>query len=68
LGTGVALRKVLIIEGKPSIRNTIYSLLASPGFDGDEAHSARQAPAMVSRENFDAVLLDLRCSDGSSFP
>jgi DNA-binding response OmpR family regulator len=68
MGTGIPLRKVLIIEDEPSIRNTLYSLLASLGFDslgfdGDEAHRAQQALAMVSREKFDAVLLDLRCSD-----
>jgi CheY-like chemotaxis protein len=63
MGTGIPLRKVLIIEDEPSIRNTLYSLLASLGFDGDAAHSAQQALAMVSREQFDAVLLDLRCSD-----
>ena len=63
MGTGIPLRKVLIIEDEPSVRNTLYSLLASLGFDGDAAHSAQQALAMVSREQFDAVLIDLRCSD-----
>jgi DNA-binding response OmpR family regulator len=33
------------------------------GFESDVAHGGRQALAMVSRESFDAVLLDLRCYD-----
>ena len=54
-------RKVLIIEDEPSIRNVLYVLLAAMGCEGDVATSGRQALAMVSRESFDAVLLDLRC-------
>ncbi len=56
-------RKVLVIEDEPSIRNLIYVLLAGLGCEGDVAYSGKQALAMISRETFDAVLLDLRCSD-----
>lgn len=58
-----ARRKVLIIEDEPSIRNVIYVLLAGLGCESDVAHNGRQALAMIQHENFDAVLLDLRCSD-----
>ena len=57
----VARRKILIVEDEPAIRNTLYTLLAGLGCDGDMAYDGRQALAMVSREQFDAVLLDLRC-------
>ncbi len=56
-------RRVLIIEDEPSIRNVLYVLLAGLGFEGDVAHSRSQALAMISRESFDAVLLDLRSSE-----
>lgn len=59
----MAQRKVLIVEEESSIRNLIYTLLGRLGCDGDVAYSGQQALAMISRQHFDAVLLDLRCSD-----
>ncbi len=59
----MAQRKVLIVEEESSIRNLIYTLLSRLGCDSDVAYSGQQALAMISRQPFDAVLLDLRCSD-----
>lgn len=56
-------RRVLIIEDEPSIRNALFVLLAGLGCEGDVAYTGQQALAMISRERFDAVLLDLRCSN-----
>ena len=56
-------RKILVIEDEPSIRNVLYVLLAALHCDGDVARNGQQALAMIGRESFDAVLLDLRCSD-----
>jgi CheY-like chemotaxis protein len=53
-------RKVLIIEDEPSIRNVLYVLLAGLGCDGDVAHDTDQALSMIRKDQFDAVLLDLR--------
>jgi DNA-binding NtrC family response regulator len=55
-------RKVLVIEDEPSIRNILYVLLSALKCEGDVAYSGQQALAMISRECFDAVLLDIRCS------
>ncbi len=56
-------RKVLILEDEPSIRNVLCVLLSGVGCEGDVALTDRQALELVSRESFDAVLLDLRsCS------
>jgi DNA-binding response OmpR family regulator len=60
---GPARRKVLIIEDEPSIRNALYVLLAGLGCEGDVAYTGQQALSMISRETFDAVLLDLRCNN-----
>jgi len=56
-------RHVLIVEGEPSIRNVFYVLLAGLGCEGDIAHTGHQALAMIKKESFDAVLLDLRYSE-----
>jgi DNA-binding NtrC family response regulator len=56
-------RKVLILEDEPAIRNVLYVLLAGLGCEGDVVHSSRQAIASINRQSFDAVLLDLRCSE-----
>jgi DNA-binding NtrC family response regulator len=56
-------RKVLIIEDEPSIRNVLFVLLAGQGCHSDVAYGGRQALAMLQKESFDAVLLDLRCSE-----
>jgi CheY-like chemotaxis protein len=55
-------RKVLIIEDEPSIRNVLHVLLAGLGYDSDAASDAFQGLSMIRRGEFDAVLLDLRCS------
>jgi DNA-binding response OmpR family regulator len=50
----------LIIEDEPAIRNVLYVLLAGLGWDGDVAPDAQHALAMIRKDRFDAVLLDLR--------
>jgi len=56
-------RKVLIVEDEPSISNLLYVLLEGLNYDGEVAIGGRHALAMIERESFDAILLDLRCSD-----
>ncbi|HLI34386.1 MAG TPA: response regulator [Terriglobia bacterium] len=56
-------RKVLVIENESSIRNVIYVLLDALRCEGEVAYSGQQALAMIGRENFDAILLDLRTSE-----
>ena len=57
------LRTVLIIEDEPSIRNVLCVLLAGMRCEGDIVPTASQALAMIEKQDFDAVLLDLRCSE-----
>lgn len=65
MSSGPVRRKVLIVEDEPSIRNILFVLLAGLGCDGDVANDAQQALAMIRKESFDAVLLDLRTSQVS---
>jgi len=61
--TGSGRCKVLIVEDEPAIRNVLFVLLAGLGCEGDVAYTGQQALSMVSRESFDAVLVDLRCNN-----
>jgi DNA-binding NtrC family response regulator len=54
-------RKVLFVEDDASIRNVLYVLLAGQGLQAEVAYSGTQALSMIGREEFDAVLVDLRC-------
>lgn len=53
-------RRVLVVEDEPSIRNILYVLLAGLDCESEIAHSGQDALRLISRESFDAVLLDLR--------
>ena len=54
-------RRVLIVEDNSCIRNVLYVLLASLRCEGEVAYDGRQALAMISRHEYDAILFDLRC-------
>jgi len=56
-------RKVLIIENDPEVRNVIYVLLAGMECESEVSHGLRSALIRIKETSFDAVLLDLRCSD-----
>ncbi|MFB3921892.1 MAG: response regulator [Terriglobia bacterium] len=56
-------RKVLIVEQELPIRSVLFTLLATLGCERNAVASGREALARLSRESFDAVLIDLRCSE-----
>ncbi len=56
-------RKVLFVEDDASIRNVLYVLLAGQGCQAEVAYSGTQALSMIDREEYDAVLVDLRCQN-----
>jgi CheY-like chemotaxis protein len=56
-------RRVLILEDELSIRIAFYVLLAGLRCEGDVIPKGPQALARTRREEFDAILLDLRCSN-----
>ncbi|HEV2351080.1 MAG TPA: hypothetical protein VG028_14660 [Terriglobia bacterium] len=56
-------RKVLIVEDKPSITNILYVLLEVLNYEGEVAMGGSQALSMIARENYDAILVDLRYSN-----
>jgi CheY-like chemotaxis protein len=56
-------RKVLVVEDEPAISSLLDGLLRKLGCQGEVATDGRQALAMIRRSEFDAVLLDLRCSN-----
>lgn len=66
LREGTVRRKVLIVEDDLSISNLLYVLLEGLNYDGEVAMGGRQALAMIERDSFDAILLDLRYSNRSA--
>jgi CheY-like chemotaxis protein len=56
-------RNVLIVEDEPSICNLVCVMLEGLGCEGNIAPNGRQALAMIKKESFDAILLDLHCSE-----
>lgn len=56
-------RKILFIEGEPAHKELFRTLLAKLDCEGKVAVTGQQGLEMISREEFDAVLLDLRSSD-----
>jgi DNA-binding NtrC family response regulator len=56
-------RMVVTIKDKPSIRNVLRVLVAGLSFDGDVASSIQQILSMISQDQFDRVLLDLRSTE-----
>ena len=63
MNAGTPRRKILIVEDEPSVRHVLDVLVKGLSFESDAASTAQQALALLRREDFDAVLLDLRCSD-----
>lgn len=61
-------RKVLIVEEVPSASNMLQVLLNVLNCESETALGRDQALAMIAREDYDAVLLDLRHADVSAKP
>jgi DNA-binding NtrC family response regulator len=62
MGSDCQVRKVLFIEGEKAIGKFFHVVLHKLGCQGEVAGNGEQAVAMISRDEFDAVLLDLRSS------
>lgn len=56
-------QKVLLVGGEPSVQSLISTFLATMGCICGVASSKEEVPAILEREAFDAVLLDLGRSD-----
>ena len=56
-------REVLVAEDDLSISNLLFLLLEELTYDSEEALYGRDALATLDREDFDAILLDIRCPD-----
>jgi CheY-like chemotaxis protein len=56
-------RKVLIIEDEAALRKALFTMVARLECETEAVGSGAEALAKVHRDQFDAVLLDLRCAD-----
>ncbi len=61
----MSFEKVLIIEDEPVVRNLLMEIFTRRKFSATVAETLGQAEALLNRESFDLVLLDLRLPDGN---
>src|SRR5580692_7755818 len=60
----MSLEKILIVEDEPIVRNLLQSIFARHKYTVACAISLTEAGAMIGREAFDLMFLDLRLPDG----
>lgn len=53
------MKKILIVDDEPELRENLAELLTSEGFEVEVAASAQEAIKKAANERFDVVLLDL---------
>ena len=53
------MKKILITEDEPEIREVLYNYLTNEGFEADMAEDGVQALSMFAANNYDLVLLDI---------
>lgn len=60
----MSFEKILIVEDEPVVRNLLSEIFARRKFTPSVAETLAQAEAMLSKESFDLVMLDIRLPDG----
>ncbi|KIG10164.1 response regulator [Caballeronia concitans] len=61
------MRRVLVVEDDPALRQSIHALLASETVNIVEAGSIAQALEQLRRASFDCIVMDLALPDGSGY-
>ncbi len=61
------MRRVLVVEDDPALRQSIHALLKSEAVEIVEAGSVAQALEEMERGTFDCVVMDLALPDGSGY-
>ncbi len=59
--------RVLIVDDEPSVCKVIARVLAGKGLSPVSAHSGAEALALMEREAFDAVVLDIKMDEMDGF-
>src|SRR5258708_6830727 len=59
-------RRVLLIGAEPSVQSLISTFLATMGWTCTVVQTKEEAPVILQREAFDAVLIDLGSSETSA--
>jgi len=52
--------RILIVDDDPAIRDACFQVLTRAGYEADLAANPKEALDLISRYEFDAVLLDLK--------
>src|SRR5690606_1442696 len=62
-----AMRKALIIDDEPDIRELLTITLDGLGLQASQASNTREALEMIARNNYDLCLTDMCLPDGNGF-
>lgn len=60
-------QRLLYVDDEESLRLLVQSHLSLEGFDVETAASGNDAVAILQKQNYDLILLDLRMPDGDGF-
>jgi DNA-binding response OmpR family regulator len=60
-------QRLLYVDDEESLRMLVQSHLSLEGFDVQTASSGHKAVAVLQKQQFDLILLDLRMPDGDGF-
>lgn len=60
----MSFEKVLIVEDEPVVRNLQREIFGRRKFAVSTAETLAQAEALLAKESFDLVMLDIRLPDG----
>jgi YesN/AraC family two-component response regulator len=67
-GEGVSMvRKVLIVDDEPMIREIFKEIFSMESFDVIEAQNGREAFGKIKQQHFDCVVSDVRMPGGDGF-
>ena len=64
---GTFLKRVLVVDDDPTVRETVASLLESIGFQVTSAEGADAALALIGTDLPDAILTDIHMANGDGF-
>lgn len=55
--------RILVVDDEPGIRHTLTQIFARMGYDAAEATTGQEALALIAKDGFDLVILDIRMPD-----
>lgn len=61
----MAIKKILVIDDEPLLRDFLSELLSSQGFDPETADNVKHGCQKIKKERFDLIISDMNMPDGT---